>query len=161
MLFKRRFRDETKDSLHSRVSTETPPLLPLEILTTLKLILNYVPNRKQLRRNYLCPSCSRRRRYWFLTSRANARQTPHVRRSRNGVYTERTISLDLEVSRAYRSRTCCIWGRVQGPHVGHISVTSGQDTVRSPARFLFPSVVFLLLSRRRGSQPVRTIVACP
>lgn len=42
---------------------------------------------------------------------------------------------------AYRSRTCCISGGVQGPRVGHISVTNGQDTVLQPVCRIRPPLV--------------------
>jgi len=80
--------------------------------------------------------------------------------------------------RAYRSRTCCIPGGVQGPRVGHISVTNGRDSVLQPVR---PSAtrpfprrsssfysrgspvslsVPLLLSARRWHQAPRGSVGC-
>jgi len=79
---------------------------------------------------------------------------------------------------AYRSRTCCISGGVQGPRVGHISVTNGRDSVLQPVR---PSAtrpfprrsssfysrgspvslsVPLLLSARRWHQPPGESVGC-
>lgn len=145
---KRRFRDETKDSVHSCVSIWTSLLLLLAILTTLKLILNYVPNRKQLRRNYLVLPPP----HYRSTGFSHATQTPHVRRSRNEVYTERTISLDLGISRISVTYVLYLRQGARSPCRPYISDgRTGYCTL--PVRFLFPSVVFLLLSRRRPACP--------